>query len=986
MGQGGAGSSQNLPGDTVTAPVSSPSYGSGTAPGDRSWNSGGGGGGGLIGGAGGQGGANGVSEGYGAPGGGGGGTSWYRTSGAVTTSGSTFGNAGGVGYCSGASIGSNPGFGGTSQTSGCPGYVEVSWAVNTTATVFAAQPSSAAVAGEQLAIQPIVAAVDSSKADLSGVNITLTYAGSSSGTLNCSTNPVSTDSSGYAMFSGCYFPSAGTYTIRATNGSTGQVVDSQTVTISENNSWSGYGVDFTSCGSTSYSLPTTANQANFIARGGGGGAGGRDTVANNNGTAGGTATLSGANLRDGSGSLRGSSIDVRAGCGGGGGESRDPSSTGTAAGGTGGSGWGAGGDGGKATSDGRILGGGGGGGGTGLCFTTCQTGGSGVPVVVAGGGGGSGGSYNVPGGVGGTAGGSASSSNQNWYGTASGAGTVANGGAGGNGACGAGGGGGTTIGGAAGGGCSGTAAAAGVGSGTTGGTGGRGGNQEAKGSRRTGGGGAGGGYFGGGGGGPDYQNSGDGAGGGGGAGSSWVNTGIGGTASFTSTGGGSGGLAKAKDVTGGPGGAGSARIELSGAAVVLTNPGSQSSTVGTAGLSLVIPSTFSTVGGKLSSLTWTQAGLPAGMTINSSTGVITGTAPTTVGSYSVTVKAAATTAASGILPPNTQLSKSITFTWTFVPDVPWKLVFISSPVEGQASATASLGPIIVQRQDKYGNAATPGSGTTVNLSSNSTGTAVFSLSVNGLPVSAVTIPAFLSTAVFYYGDTKVGTPTITGTGLTTNASQQESITPADDNKLVIASGPSDPSPVKENLGLVVEVHDTFGNRTGSSVSVTVAISAGVGTLSGATTVAANEGVATFSDLQLDQSGLGYQLTFSSGSLVPAVSGSFDAAVFAKSGTVLRYLDGDPPLVANPAIPGSGAAAVTYYYCAGFQSGTDCNHEIGTSTAAASQFAFTWSSGLPAVGSKIRIVTVPKDRVENSRSAAPSDLGAAPSTPVYIVVG
>lgn len=105
MGQGGAGSSQNLPGDTVTAPVSSPSYGSGTAPGDRSWNSGGGGGGGLIGGAGGQGGANGVSEGYGAPGGGGGGTSWYRTSGAVTTSGYTFGNAGGVGYCSGASIG-----------------------------------------------------------------------------------------------------------------------------------------------------------------------------------------------------------------------------------------------------------------------------------------------------------------------------------------------------------------------------------------------------------------------------------------------------------------------------------------------------------------------------------------------------------------------------------------------------------------------------------------------------------------------------------------------------------------------------------------------------------------------------------------------------------------------------------------------------------------------------------------------------------------
>jgi PLD-like domain/Putative Ig domain len=86
----------------------------------------------------------------------------------------------------------------------------------------------------------------------------------------------------------------------------------------------------------------------------------------------------------------------------------------------------------------------------------------------------------------------------------------------------------------------------------------------------------------------------------------------------------------------------------SSGSVTVASPGSQASTVGTVA-SLQISAT-DTAGG---TLTYAASGLPAGLSISSSTGLISGT-PTTAGSSSVTVTATDSTGASG----------SASFTWT----------------------------------------------------------------------------------------------------------------------------------------------------------------------------------------------------------------------------------------------------------------------------------------------------------------------------------
>ena len=97
--------------------------------------------------------------------------------------------------------------------------------------------------------------------------------------------------------------------------------------------------------------------------------------------------------------------------------------------------------------------------------------------------------------------------------------------------------------------------------------------------------------------------------------------------------------------------------------VTVNNPGNQTSTVGTA-VSLQMTATDSASG---QSFTWSATGLPAGLSINSSNGLISGT-PTTTGSSSVTVTAQDATGASG----------GASFTWSVAPDTTGTALKLSS--------------------------------------------------------------------------------------------------------------------------------------------------------------------------------------------------------------------------------------------------------------------------------------------------------------------
>src|SRR5262249_4641403 len=120
------------------------------------------------------------------------------------------------------------------------------------------------------------------------------------------------------------------------------------------------------------------------------------------------------------------------------------------------------------------------------------------------------------------------------------------------------------------------------------------------------------------------------------------------------------------------------------------------------------------------------------------------------------------------------------------------------------------------------------------------------------------------------------------------------------SKVITSAVGSQGGPVK------VEVLDGSGKlATGSTAAVTVAIGSnpGSGSLFGTLTVSASGGVASFSDLSIDQVGVGYTLIATSPGITPTASGSFDIL-----GSLQSSSCSTPCTVSSP--PATTSATVT----------------------------------------------------------------------------
>jgi poly(hydroxyalkanoate) depolymerase family esterase len=160
-----------------------------------------------------------------------------------------------------------------------------------------------------------------------------------------------------------------------------------------------------------------------------------------------------------------------------------------------------------------------------------------------------------------------------------------------------------------------------------------------------------------------------------------------------------------------------------GNTVTVTNPGTQTTTIGSAA-SVQIHATDS--GG--ATLTYSATGLPAGLSINSSTGLISGT-PTTIGTSSVTVTAKDSTGASG----------SASFTWTIV-TAGTNTVTVTNP-GSQSSTVGTAVSVQIHATDSGGAALTySATGLPAGLSINSS-TGLISGTPTTAATSSVTVTA-----------------------------------------------------------------------------------------------------------------------------------------------------------------------------------------------------------------------------------------------------
>ena len=255
----------------------------------------------------------------------------------------------------------------------------------------------------------------------------------------------------------------------------------------------------------------------------------------------------------------------------------------------------------------------------------------------------------------------------------------------------------------------------------------------------------------------------------------------------------------------------------------------------------------------------TQAVLPP--TVTFSQGVASNVPITfkTLGTQSVTATDTASPAITGSATTSVTTAVAVAFT-----------VQPSSAVAGTSITPA----VKVGLVDAAGNPVTTGSNIITLALGNNPGGGTLSGTTQVAAVNGVATFSNLSLNKVGVGYTLVAS----ASGLASTTSTAFQITPGAASRLAFLTQPSSTvAGTAITPAVQVAIVDAFGNATTATANVTVALGTnpGGGTLSGTTTVAAVNGVATFGNLALTNANSGYTLDASAGTLTGASSSPFN---------------------------------------------------------------------------------------------------------------